>query len=265
MVGVVINYSSLEQMFVDAVLRECSKFTHDIVVSYGDRLYNGVPEDTSFVTQYLRRKYPYVKFIEYKVNVAQDMFKLPGVVKRPTAYWCNLARWNGVQALPHVEWFFFIDADEIPEGDRVREWLQHATLDPSYCYKFANYWYFKDVSHQSTTFEDSILFAHKKHLTETSIFHDNERDGILEVCGAPQRRMVHGNDQLPMFHHFSWVRTKQGLAKKLATWAHRDDIFKDAPIDKIVEYIYKDDNVNDIVHNYTYRTVDNTFRIVLAE
>lgn len=261
MIGIVINYCSLERMFIDALLQQCTQITPHVAVSYGDRLYNGVPEDTTYVTTFLKRKYPFVKFVPYEVNIAQDMYKLPGVVKRPTAYWCNLARWQGMQALPNVDWFFFLDADEIPDSERLLAWLKENTLDPAYSYKFANYWYFKDVIHQSTTYEDSILCVHRKHLSKEAVFHDQERDGILEVSAIPQKRMVLGVDQLPMFHHFSWVRSKENLAKKLATWAHRDDLFKNAPIEGIVHAIYRNDEVNDIIHNYTYQRVANRFDI----
>lgn len=262
MIGFVINYCSNEQPFIDALLSQCLQVCDSVAVSYGTHLYDGTKEDPSYVTEYLKRKYPQVKFIEYKVDVNEDMYKKPGVVKRPTAYWCNLARWKGVEALKNVEWFFFIDADEIPEASRLRQWLSKTALQKEYAYKLANYWYFKDVSNQATTFEDSILLIHRSHLTDNALFHDDERDGILQVSKAKQHRMVM-LDNVPLFHHFSWVRSKDGLAKKLRTWAHRDDIFRDAPVDQIVGYIYKDDNINDIVHRYQYKKVPNSFNIQL--
>lgn len=262
MIGFVINYCSNEKAFIDTLLSQCLEISDDIAVSYGSHLYDGTQEDNTYITEYLRKKYPQVKFIEYKVDVKDDLYKKPGVVKRPTAYWHNLARWEGVEALKNVDWFFFIDADEIPEATRVRKWLSSTTLSKEYAYKLANFWYFKEITNQSTTFEDSILLIHRDHITKSSIFHDNERDGIIRVSKVKQNRMVM-EDNTPMFHHFSWVRSKDGLAKKLRTWAHRDDIFHNAPIEQIIDYIYKDDNVNDIVHRYHYKKTNNIFNIVL--
>lgn len=264
-IGVVINFCSNEQAFLPAVLEQCAKFTNHIAVSYGDKMFDGTSEaHVEPFLEYYKFKYPFVKFIKYEVDLV-DATPRRGVVNRPTAYWCNLARWLGIQALKGdgVDWYLFLDADEIPEGEVFREWLHDATLDPVYAYKFLNYWYFKDVVFQAKTWEDSILFAHIGHLTEDTVFHDDERDGILKVSGAKQHRNIPGRNNLPMFHHFSWVRSKHGLEKKMRTWAHRDDIFKNVDVKAIIEYIYRNDNVNDVVHNYEYQVVDNKYNIVL--
>lgn len=250
MLGVIINYCSNERRFIEKCIEQCSLVTSDIIVSYGSHLYDGTPEvfDATLVT-----KYPHVKFIQYQVDLEIPAENLEGVVKRPTAYWCNLARWQGLQALPlRAEWVLFLDADEIPEGDALKLWLNQAHLDDKSIYKLANYWYFKEETNQATVWEDSILLVPRKHLTRACIFHDDERDGIIKVCGLRQNRMVIGPHCRPMIHHYSWVRSKEGLVKKLKTWAHRDDIFSGADAEGMVNYIYKDDEVNDIVHNYDY-------------
>lgn len=262
-VGFVINYCSNEQPFMDALLEECSKVSQNIAVIYGDKLYDGVPENTVYLNTYLRRKYPHIKLAEYAVKPEEAARGL-GVVRRPTAYWCNLARWMGMLMLPDVDWFFFIDADEVPEGERLSAWLTATALDPLRAYKLANWWYFKDVCNQATTWEDSILLVHRRHLTEETVFHDDERDGILKMCAAPQERMVCGGDGRPMFHHYSWVRGRDGLKRKLRTWAHRDDLFAGAPVEAIVDHIYKDDGVNDIIHRYTYNLVPADPRIIFT-
>lgn len=262
MIGVVINFCSNERLFINHVLEQCSLFTKHIVVSYGSHMYDGTPDDIKGTLDYLKFKYPSVVFLEYKVDITIPHTDLRGVVKRPTAYWCNLARWQGIQHLKdNVDWFLFLDADEIPEGPVLKEWFEEANLQEQYVYKLANYWYFKTPYNQAETFEDSILLVNKKHLTETSVFHDDERDGIISVSGAPQIRMVMSKNHQPMIHHYSWVRTKEGMAKKLKTWAHRDDLFKNANIESIIDYMYKNEDVNDFVHKYTYTKVVNKFKI----
>ncbi len=44
-------------------------------------------------------------------------------------------------------------------------------------------------------------------------------------------------------------------------WGHADDRFKFVSVEKIVEEVFRDDNVNDFVHQYRYRLVDNVFGI----
>ena len=261
-IGVVINFCSNERNFLNASLEQCSLFTKHIVVSYGTHTYDGVKEDIDGFLTFFKYKYPHVLFLEYIVDINKRNLK--GVISRPTAYWCNLARWQGYERMKEeVDWFLFIDADEIPEGGRFDEWLKDTQLQAVYIYKLANYWYFKHAVNQATKYEDSIVLVNKTYLNENTIFHDDERDGILKVSRAPLHRIVLGVDGKPMFHHFSWVRTKNGLSKKIKTWAHRDDIFKNADVESIIDYIYKNDDVNDCVHNYEYTKVKDMFKVDL--
>ena len=257
-VSVVINYCSNERIFLDAILSECQKFSDDIVVSYGSHLYDGTKEDNQHILNY-EQKFPNIKFIEYNVNVSLENKYRTGVINRPTAYWHNLARWVGIQSIKKHDWVFLIDCDEIPEGERLSKFFESFKFDENKCYKFANYWYFKEPVNQSTTLEDSVLFIHRKHLNEKTIFGDWERDYTINSSGLKLERMI--MDSKPFFHHYSWVRTKETLRHKISSWAHSNDIFKNANIDSIIEFIYKDDNVNDIVHKYNYIKVENIFKL----
>lgn len=261
MISVIINYCSNENIFINTILSECMKFSNDIVISYGSYLYDGTLEDKHHINEY-QIKYPTIKFVEYNVNLTLDMTKQKGVNKRPTAYWHNLARWTAVCALKNKNtWVFVIDCDEIPEGERVKEWLSKTIFDEKYCYKIANYWYFKSPQNQALTLEDSVLLIHSKYLTSDNIFGDNERDHLIPSSGCILKRQIMGVDNKPLFHHFSWYRTKKGLKHKISSWAHQNDIFKGIDVDALINYIYKDDNVNDIIHKYQYIKIDNIFNI----
>lgn len=262
-VGVIINFCSNEKCFLRPLLEQCSIFATDIVVSYGDMLYNGEQDDVTFLDEY-KIKYPSVKFVQYHVDLKIPHECLKGVKHRPTAYWHNLARYTAVQELsPDIEWVFVLDADEIPEGDKVKEWLSYKNLNPMCSYKIATYWYFKLPIYQAKVFEDSILLIHKKHLTENNIFGDFERDYTIKESGTNLQRMNMGLDGKPFFFHFSWCRTKDGIRKKVSSWAHANDIFKGINIDDVINFMYQNDNVNDFVHGYDYDVVENKFGIEL--
>jgi len=256
--SVIVNYCSNESIFIHQFLKECLKFTSDIVVSYGSHLYNGQPEDKNHIAE-LVAMYPMVKFVEYPVDI--NLKHRRGVVHRPTAYFHNLARSTAAKALSHKNWVFVLDVDEIPEGDRVAEWLRHAVLDHNCAYKLANYWYFKKPEFRARTLEDSVLLIHAKHLTDNNIFGDNERDYLIHASGCKLVRMVKHSDNV-MFHHFSWVRTQDGLRHKITSWAHANDLFKNANVDAIMEHIYGNDQPNDIVHGYSYDIVPNTYNVL---
>jgi hypothetical protein len=254
-VSVVINYCSNEKCFIDAILTQCMIFSDDIVVSYGDKLYDNTPEDLDHINT-LKNKYSDVKFVMYNVDLSLDLSKY----KRPTAYWHNLARWTGVQALNNNDWVFILDADEIPEGRLVKLWLEKVNLKINECYKLACFWYFKDPTFRANMLEDSILLIHHKYLTKENLFDDFERDDLIKNSKCDLQRQVKGQDNAILFHHQSWVRSKRNLEHKLRNWGHASEL---GDVDKLVNYIFKDDNVNDIIHNYTYVKVYNKYNIKL--
>jgi hypothetical protein len=259
MTSVIINYCSNEKIFIDPILIECSKFSEDIIVSYGSCLYDGRLEDLEHIKE-LKVKYPFIQFVEYKVDFSLDLKKQKGVVNRPIAYWHNLARYTAIKYLKNKEWVFVIDVDEIPEGDRVKEWLSKTNLNKRNCYKMANYWYFKDPTNQATTIEDSVLLIHSDYLTEFTIFGDLERDHLIPASACILKRQVMGLDDKPMWYHFSGVRTKEGLRHKLKSWGHSSE-YKN--VDHIIDHIYKDSEVHDVIHNYSYIKVPNKFNIIV--
>ena len=258
MVSVIINYCSNEKIFIDAVLTECSKFSDDIVVSYGSKLYDGAPEDLDHIKD-CKNKYPSINFVEYEVDLSIDL----SMFKRPTAYWHNKARYTGVCALKNNDWVFVIDCDEIPEGDKVKQWLTLIKPNKQFCYKMSNYWYFKDPTAQATTYEDSVLLIHKDNLTLNNIFSDYERDDTIKLSKCILQRQIKGLDSKPMWHHFSAVRSKNGLTHKFKHWGHNSDIFKNVDVEKLIEYIYHNNEVNDVVHQYKYIFVPNKFNIIV--
>jgi hypothetical protein len=262
-IGVIINFCSIEKCFLKPLLEQCLIFAEEVVVSYGDMLYNGEKEDLSFIVHF-KAMFPEVKFVQYKVDLTKPKNEMKGVQHRPLAYWHNLARFTAVKALSSdIDWVFVIDADEIPEGIKVKEWLNNVKLYPNCCYKLATYWYFKLPTYQAKTYEDSILLIHKKHLTEDHIFGDFERDFTIQSSSTVLQRMNMGLDGKPLWSHFSWCRTKDGIRKKVSSWAHANDIFKGVNVDDIVNDIFKNDYVNDCVHGYDYEIVDNRFGIEL--
>lgn len=257
--SIVINYCTNEAAFLPILLRECCKISDEVIVSYGDKLYDGTIEDHSAL-QSLKSAFPGVTFSEYTVDVSLPVSQRKGVMKRPTAYWHNLARWNGLRHVSN-DWILLLDADEIPEGDRFAEWFvkSSAHLDESCAYKIANYWYFKSARYRAVQIEDSVLLMHASHMTEDNIFGDNERDHLIAASGAKLVRQLSDARGTPMFHHFSWVRTRDGMMTKLTNWAHRDDMFSTVTPQNMADYIFGSDAINDIVHNYTYNVVDDKF------
>lgn len=259
--GIIISFSTNELCFLDALLRETSLISNDIVISYGNKFFNGDDQDLSFLNGY-EKKYPKVKFVEYKVDINLNKEFRKGVVRRPIAYFHNLSRYSAIQHLnKDTEWVLILDGDEIPEGNKFNELYSSFFLQLDHCYKITCFWYFKEIEYQAKSYEDSPLLIEKKYLTEKNIFSDDERDGIYKDINYCHRD-VRNKDNLPVIHHYSFVRKcKEGLKKKIQNWGHTDDIFNSIDPDQFINYIYKNNNVNDIVHNYSYVKVENIFNI----
>jgi len=256
-ISVVINYCSLEREFLNICIRECMKFSNDIVVSYGTHFYDGSIEDHEYIKQEISNN-KNVQFVKYEVDVAVDLYKQRGVEKRPHAYWHNLARWTGLNAVKRDEWILFLDVDEIPDGERFKAWSKETQLEKDTNYSLANYWYFKSPNYQATDWEETAKLVYSNNITEDSIFGDSERDHLQDTVGKKTARFVLGLDVLPLIHHYSWVREKEVLLRKIKSWGHKDQIAD--PVN-YVEAIFKNKNINDLVHNYKYKYVYNQFLI----
>ncbi len=256
-ISVVINYCSLEREFLSICIRECLKFSDDIVVSYGSHFYDGTIEDHEHIRrQVLNNKN--IRFVKYEVDVSVDLTKQKGVEKRPHAYWHNLARWTGINTIKRNEWILFLDVDEIPDGERLKAWNHEVQLEQETSYSLTNYWYFKSPNYQATAWEETTKIIHTNNITEDSVFGDFERDHLQNTAGEKTAHFVLGLDRMPLIHHFSWVRKKEVLLRKIKSWGHKDQIAD--PIN-YVESIFKNKNINDSVHNYKYKYVHNQFGI----
>lgn len=256
-ISVVINYCSLEREYLNICLNQCMKFSNDIVVSYGSHFYDGTIEDHAHIEKEIAKN-PEVKFVKYEVDKSINLNLQRGVEKRPHAYWHNLARWTGLKGIKGEGWVLFLDVDEIPDGDRVNQWLHSFNLVKNTSYSLANYWYFKSPNYRATEWESTSKVIYSKNISEKSIFGDAERDHLQNTTGDYSEYGILGLDGYPLIHHFSWVRSEEVLLRKIKTWGHSDQV-KD-PVN-YVKSIFENKNINDSVHNYKYDYVYNQFSI----
>jgi len=243
-VSTVINYCSIEAPFIRQVVAQARLFSDDVIVSAYDRLFDGTPEDSGALRAL---EGPGVRVVVQEWSA-----------DKPPKYWHNAARWAGVQAARH-DWVLFLDADEVPEGGRMREWFTMNDLrGRSYdAYSFGCYWYFREPIYRATQEFECAVLLHKRCITRDLIFSEKER---WEFRRHPDiRALDHVVDAAgPMFHHYSWVRTKAQLLKKVSSWAHKDDRNWAAFVE---EEFSRPFNGTDFVHGFSYTTVKNIFTI----
>lgn len=212
-IGVVVNYCSLERPFLDRCVRECLAFAHDVVVAFGSKLHDGETAEPAEPPQVPHG----ARAVRYEVGSRRD---------DDLAWYCNLARLTGFRALvPACEWVLFLDADEIPDGRRMRAFAEDAALDPRTGYKLAMYWYFRRPDMQSLAHEDSAVLVHRSVLDrdpDALLRCPMERGDVVDLAPGGVMRFVADGALEPMLHHYSWVRaTPEDLLTKLRTWSHR--------------------------------------------
>lgn len=206
-----------------------------VCVAVGRRLFDGREEDAGHV-QALATEFPSVRFTWY--DVPDDLLATPIVLhNRARMSARDLARTIQGPAVFAESWVILLDGDEIPNGggEGLREWWActetGSNLSTANTYKLANRWFFLHPTLVSEAYEDSIVIVHGSHLTDRTMTHPRERDGVCFAVlegGGECVRQVLGESGAPMFDHFSWVRaSRELLLAKVANWGHSKDSGRD--------------------------------------
>lgn len=262
--AIIVSYCSNEAAFLNAQLAELAKVQKavmaklggrcQLIFSIGSHLFNmksdgNAPDAVRLAAQ---RHDATIDIVTY--DVGEDVHAVP-------RKYHNLAREKAVQQLtPNVKyWVLFLDADEIPEGDTFAKWFlgNVHSLRSIMAYKFACYWYFLKPTWRAREEEDSMVLIHADQLTVEALRGEHERDSLVKHCpGGCLRRLV-DTDGCAMFHHYSWVRSKECILHKIRTWGHRND--KDW--ERLVEEHWSSsgDPGRDFVHGYQYEPVQDRF------
>lgn len=260
--AIIISYCSNDRIFIDAMLRECQKIgAKQVVVSVGDHTYDMEDEDIAHIED-LAARHPWVQFVLYPVYPLTEIQN--PLSNRKGAYWHNMARIHGCQQLSsEVQWVLFLDADEIPSAEHFKSWYSHTNQGRHQkVFKFANYYYFRDPVLQATSWEDSIMLVPRAACCYPVLMNDLERDGIPMITGlACERNVVHFDTKLPMFHHYSWVRSKEAMLWKVQNWGHKDDTDWESKVEREFEREFNVSTDRDFVHGYKYVKVPNWFGI----
>ena len=259
-IAAVINFCTNESRFLKASIEQARIFARQILILVCDHFFDGTPENEQEL-DLIYRSFPDCTFIQYPYIPNQISPQLFDKVA-PSHFWHSLSRLIATHYLDHeIETVLFLDADEIADGKKFAEWLESSDYHQHTVLRFANYWYFREPKYQALNWEDSVVLAHLGTLNSRILLHEKERDAIYEFLPSPKRRLVTSCDGEPMFHHFSWVRTKEEMLKKVRSWGHRNDQAWESQVEK--EFSGPFSGV-DFVHKYQYKTISPPFDIQLG-
>jgi hypothetical protein len=253
MISSILSYCTIDFKFLEVNLKQLSKFSDEIIVPICSHLFNGEPENPVLLQKSIEiiKKYQKCKYV---------IFDWEGK-KENISYYHTLSRKIGTE-ISQYDWLFFVDADEIA-SDEFKDWFL-SICDTDYTLWITSYWYFREPIYRSKSYEAQGLLI-KRKLCNWNCNHIREREQLFENLN----NFIHGGFNLildqnkkPLLHHFSWVRTKEEMIKKVQNWGHNNDRNWIELIEKEFSHPF---NGTDFINNYKYDIVKNIFNLPLSE
>ena len=225
MIAVVINYCTNDYRFLSACLSEARKFSSEIIVPVCDHFFDGVVEDRVL----LERSYaehPDVKFVEFAFD--REPYGLYATIKEGDPdwihYWHSTSRYVGNEFVSSAaEYVLFLDVDEVVDGEKMRNWLKAFAYTDFDAIRFTSYFYFREARFQATKVMRNGLLVRKLKLTPDLLLDVRERRGVFDHLVGNRLEDVYSLDGQPLVHHYSWVKTKAEMQKKVVSWGHHLD------------------------------------------
>lgn len=239
----VISYCTTDHAFIQYTIEGLRHHCQDTIVVVSDHFYDGRPEDQALIAR-TQSENPEARFIQIPYDQATTD-------EYGNWIWFGLARLNGfLQVDPGIEYVIFADADEVIEKDRFGHWLDGYDYRRHDAIFFQSYWYFREPRFRATTIENAPAMVRRDAVDQAHFIHPKERLGFMALERV-QRDMA-GLDGHPMVHHYSWVRTREGMLAKTSSFGHKYD--RDWP--KLIEQEFSGPfSGRDFVHGYTYEQV----------
>jgi hypothetical protein len=244
-VGVVINYCSLENRFINRVVEECRhfvKFKQDIKIVRLQHLLTGEEDHDAIDFRYEDDGLESMTIITSPETIAEHGGR----------HYHNLCRYAGWKCMsPNVDYVLFLDADEVPDGKKFKKFLDTFKYENFNGMSFDAHWYFRSPENQATTPEETTALFKRDVLTKENFFGPHERWSMFTMNGCLRRFQIPWETE-PIFHHYSWVRSKEDMLKKVAGWGHAGERDWTSLVNAEFEHEF---NGTDFVHGYRYRKV----------
>lgn len=246
-IATIINFCSNDYPFLKHCIEKAKPFSSQIIVPVCDHFFDGTPEDLDLLKR-IYAEHPDVFFLQYPFDRRRIPYAHYG-----NAYWHNIARLVATYHIdPEIDLVLFLDTDEIVDTDRFITWFNRGGFDEYELVRFAVYWYFRETTFQAHAWEEVPVLVRIKHLNGDLLMRWNERWGIFGGIKLHKAAMKTGHDDLPLVHHYSFVRTKEQMLKKVTTWGHCND--RDWP--PLVEEEFQSGfRGTDFVNRYQYAKV----------
>lgn len=244
MIGTVINYCSVDKRFIKRNIEECLKFSDKVIVPVCNHLFDGTPENYEYVEELVQlyTNEPRLYFVQFEWDSTKN-----------AKFHHNFARWVGLQFVDS-DYVLFIDADEMIEGDVMKQYLQTEEYKNHDVISLRCYWYFREPIYQATSTEMAGVVYKKELCNENMIFHQQERWAFRDYRQQLDIREDVTYNDIVMCNHYSWVRSKEEMLKKVKAWAHSTE---KNWVQLVEDEFSRPFNGTDFIHGYNFKTVEN--------
>ncbi|OGN56691.1 MAG: hypothetical protein A3D96_06120 [Chlamydiae bacterium RIFCSPHIGHO2_12_FULL_44_59] len=258
-VGTVITYCTNDFRFISKCVEEAKVFSQQVVIVVCDHFFDGTPENRMLLEHTYRAHSDcqFIEFAYFRDRLYSKYHFLKPQDPDWAAYWAATSRYIGFQYLdPDIASVFFLDSDEIAEGGRVLSWLQ-SEVDIQYeVMRLGSYYYALKPTLQAEHLVNLPFFVQRKRFFPLILFNGLERLGAYLSYNGPKRESVLGEDGKPLFHHYSWVRTKSECLLKGRTWSHH----KEQDWNRLVEEAFSTDDIRGIFGTeHTFHTISSPY------
>ena len=247
-IATVINYCTNDYRFIKQCIDAVRPFSKQIIVPVSDHFFDGTLENRELLQKTFDEN-PGVTFIEYEWD------SLSGGKDLGPRYWHNMSRIIGVnQTADDIEQVLFLDSDEIMDSTLFTKFVTENRLSYD-SYKIAAYWYFREPIYRATRLTGPAVLI-KRRKIRINPFSPWEREQMFDLLeGATKLEDATYKGEV-MLHHYSWVRTKEQMLKKVQSWGHKGE---KNWVELVEEEFSRPFNGKDFVHGFEYKVVENKF------
>jgi hypothetical protein len=252
MLTTVVNFCSNDLRFIERSVAEIQKFSQKIVFVTCDHFFDGTVENYDLLKK-VYHSFPEVHFIEYAFlhdRTYSSYHDLKKEDKDWQMFWYATSRYIGyLFGCQDSDFVLFLDIDEIPDGEKMKSWLNSYPIHNYEALRLLSYYYFRDPTLRAVKWPPNALMIQTKAILPSMLFSTWDRVEIFSRIRGEKKSNIVSPDGTPLIHHYSWTRPKKECQKKASTSGHHWEKDWNALIDQEFE---KEASSKDFAFGYTY-------------
>ncbi len=225
-ISIIMPYCSNDYQFLRPNIKQLLKFTDNIYIIYSNRFWNGENENKGIIDKSIKEN-PEATFVRVEYQKKQPPIPeffcrlIPKrCLLRPVygpRYFEGLIRWRGYKEAEKEspDYYFFLDVDEIVDGEAFLKWLKNGLNRKLNAMIFNCYEYVRSPQYRSINWGKKGVLVKKRQIKKKDFFTYRIRRRFYQTSTPPKKEGILGLDGKPMIHHFSWIRSKKQFSKKV--------------------------------------------------